>query len=117
MPDILSLMIGCCSFLILTCELILEAAHMFGGATVVERFDDGVQMKVGAVQMIRICDVLMSLAGGVRMIRLGVGRMTAVGVALMILVCVARILAVDWLILWTMFGMMIVYFYSCFCGT
>jgi hypothetical protein len=83
MPDILLLMIGCWSFLILICELILEAAHMFGGATVVERFDDGVQMKVGAVQMNRICDVLMNV----------------VGVALMILVFGARILAVDWLIL------------------
>ena len=98
MPDILLLMIGCCSFLILTCELILEAAHMFGGAMVVERFDDGVQMRVGAVLMIRICDVLMSLAGGVRMIRLGVGWMIVVGVVQMILVVVARILDVDWLI-------------------
>jgi hypothetical protein len=99
MPNILLLMIGCWSFLILICELILEAAHMFGGAMVVERFDDGVQMKVGAVQMIRICDVLMSLVGGVRMIRIGVGRTNVVGVALMILVFGARILAVDWPIL------------------
>ncbi len=56
---------------------------MGGGATVVERFDDGVQMNVGAVQMIRIGDVLMSV----------------VGVALMILVFGARIPGVDWLIL------------------
>jgi hypothetical protein len=97
MPDILLLMIGCWLFLILVCELILEAAHMFGGATVVERFDDGVQMKVGAVLKIRVCAVLMSLVGGVRMIRIGVGRMNVVGVALMILVFDARILAVDWL--------------------
>ena len=55
---------------------------MGGGATVVERFDDGVQMNVGAVQMIRICDALMSLVGGVRMI----------------LVFYARILGVGWLI-------------------
>ncbi len=72
---------------------------MGGGATVVERFDDGVQMNVDAVQMICIGDVLMSLVGGVRMIRLGVGRMNVVGVILMILVFGARILGVDWLIL------------------
>lgn len=99
MPDILLLMIGCWLFLILVCELILEAVHMFGVATVVERFDDGVQMKVGVVQMIRICDVLMSLVGGGRTMRIGGGRMNVVGVALMILVFGARILAVDWLIL------------------
>jgi hypothetical protein len=83
MPDMPLLMIDCWSFAILICELILEAVHMGGGATVVERFDDGVQMNVGAVQMIRIGDVLMSV----------------VGVALMILVFGARIPGVDWLIL------------------
>jgi hypothetical protein len=82
MPDMPLLMIDYWSFSILTCELILEAVHMGGGATVVERFDDGVQMNVGAVQMIRIGDVLMNL----------------VSVVGMILVFGARILGVDWLI-------------------
>ncbi len=70
------------SFLILICELTLEVGHRGGGATVVERFDDGVQIHVG----------------GVRMIRLGVGRMNVVGVAQKIPVFGARILGVDWLI-------------------
>jgi hypothetical protein len=98
MPDILLLMIGCWSFLISVCDLILEAAHMFGGATVVERFDDGVQMKVGAVQMIRICDVLMNFVGVVQLSRFGVCRMNVVGVVQMILVFDARIPGVGWLI-------------------
>ncbi len=86
------------SFSILTCELTLGVVHMGGGATVVERFDDGVQIHVGDVQMIRIGDVLMNLVGGVWMIRLGVGRMNVVGVVQMIPVFGARILDVDWLI-------------------
>ena len=98
MPGILLLMIGCWSFLILICELILKAAHMFGGATVVERFDNGVQMKVGAVQMIRICDVLMNLVDVVGLSRFGFCRMSVVGVVQMILVFYARILGVGWLI-------------------
>ncbi len=92
-------MIGYWSFLILICELTLEAAHTGGGATVVEIFDDGVQMNVGAVQLIRTGDVLMSLVGVVRLTRFGVCWMTVVGVAQMILVFGARILGVDWLIL------------------
>jgi hypothetical protein len=98
MPDILLLMIGYWSFLILICELTLEAVRMGGGATVVERFGDGAQMNVGAVQMIRIGDVLMNLVGVVRLTRLGVCRMNVVGVVQMILVFGARILGVDWLI-------------------
>ena len=98
MPDILLLMIGCWSFLISTCGLTLEAARMGGGATVVERFDDGVQMNVGAVQMIRICDVLMNLVGVVQLSRFGVCRMNVVGVVQMILVFDARIPGVGWLI-------------------
>ena len=98
MPDILLLMIGYWSFLILICELTLEVVRMGGGATVVERFDDGVQMNVGVVQMIRTCDVLMNLVGVVRLIRFGVCRMNVVGVVQMILVCDAQILDVGWLI-------------------
>ena len=86
------------SFLFVTCELTLGVAHMGGGATVVERFDDVVQMNVGAVQMIRIGNVLMNLVGDVRMIRLVVGQMNVVGVVQMIPVFGARILGVDWLI-------------------
>ncbi len=71
---------------------------MGGGATVVERFDDGVQMNVGAAQMICICDVLMNLVGVVRLSRFGVCRMSVVGVVQMILVFDARILGVGWLI-------------------
>ena len=83
MPDMPLLMIDCWSFAILICELILEVVHMGGGATVVERFDDGVRMNVGAVLMIRIgC----------------VGRMNVVGVVQMTLVFGARILGVGWLI-------------------
>ena len=92
-------MFDCESFLILICELTLEVAHIGGDATVVERFDDGVQIHVGDVQMIRIGDVLMNLVGDVRMIRLVVGQMNVVGVVLMILVFGARILGVGWLIL------------------
>ena len=91
-------MFDCESFLILICELTLEVAHIGGDATVVERFDDGVQMSVGAVQMIRIGDVLMNLVCGVRMIRPGVGRMNVVGVVPMIPVFGVRILGVDLLI-------------------
>jgi hypothetical protein len=97
MPDILLLMIGCWSFLISTCGLTLEAARMGGGATVVERFDDGVQMNVGAVQMIRIYDVLMNLVDVVGLSRFGVCRMSVVGVVQMILVSGDRIHGVDWL--------------------
>ncbi len=71
---------------------------MGGAATVVEKFDDGVQMNVGAVQMIRICDVLMNLVGVVQLSWFGVCRMNVVGVAQMILVFDARILGVGWLI-------------------
>ena len=98
MPDILLLMIGYWSFLILICELTLEAARMGGGATVVERFDDGVQMNVGAVQMIRIYDVLMNLVDVVGLSRFGVCRMSVVGVVQMILVFDARIPGVGCLI-------------------
>jgi hypothetical protein len=98
MPDILLLMIGYWSFLILICELTLEAVRMGGGATVVERFDDGVQMNVGAVQMIRIYDILMNLADVVRLTRFVVCRMNVVGVVPMILVSGDRIHGVDWLI-------------------
>ena len=70
---------------------------MGGAATVVERFDDGVQMNVGAVQMIRICDVLMNLVGVVQLSRFGVCRMNVVGVVQMIVVFDARIPGVGWL--------------------
>ena len=98
MPDIPLLKIGYWSFLILICELTLEAVRMGGAATVVERFDDGVQMNVDAVQMIRICDVLMNLVGVVQLSRFGVCRMNVVGVVQMILVFDARIPGVGWLI-------------------
>ena len=98
MLDTLLLMIGYWSFLILICELTLEVVRMGGGATVVERFDDGVQMNVGAVQMIRIGDVLMNLVGVVRLTRFVVCRMNVVGVVPMILVSGDRIHGVDWLI-------------------
>ncbi len=52
---------------------------MGGAATVVERFDDGVQMNVGAVQMIRICDVLMNVVGVVQMILVFDARIPGVG--------------------------------------
>ncbi len=81
MPGMPLAMFGHGLFLTLIFELILEVGHRGGGATVVERFDDGVQIHVGDVQMIRIGDVLMNLVGDVRMIRLGVGRMNVVGVA------------------------------------
>jgi hypothetical protein len=98
MLDMTLVMYGHDLFLILICELTLEVGRMGGGATVVERFDDGVQIHVGDVQMIRIGDVLMNLVGGVRMILLGVGRMNVVGAVQMIPVFGARILGVDWLI-------------------
>ena len=79
-------------------ESILEVGHMGGGATVVERFDDGVQIHVGDVQMIRIGDVLMNLVGVVRLTRFVVCRMNVVGVVPMILVSGDRIHGVDWLI-------------------
>ncbi len=102
-------MFDCDSFLILICELTLEVAHIGGDATVVVRFDDGVQMNVGVFQKIRIGDVLMSLVGGVRGMNVvgvvlmsfvgGVRRVNVVGVVLLILVLGARILGVGWLIL------------------
>ncbi len=71
---------------------------MGGDATVVERFDDGVQMNVCVAQMIHVCDVLMNPAGVVRLNRLGVCWMNVVCVVPMILVFDARILVVGWLI-------------------
>ena len=85
-------------FLTLIFELILEVAHMGGGATVVVISGDGVQIHVGDVQMIHICDVLMNYVDGVRVIRVGDGLMILVGVVQMILFFDARILGVDLLI-------------------
>ena len=89
---------------------------MGGGATVVERFDDGVQMNVGAVQMIHICDVLMNLVDVVGLSRFGVCRMSVVGVVQMILVFDAGIPGVGWLMQLMMFEMMNVCLCFCFCG-